>query len=159
MHGDWVGEISIHAPQWGATRRRPAHVPYCRDFNPRTPVGCDTPQHSCSWMPRYFNPRTPVGCDAQFTHGVLLHIISIHAPQWGATSNQLAQNMADIFQSTHPSGVRLTQNVTGFTLSPFQSTHPSGVRPRWRRHFIRLIQISIHAPQWGATVRHGKTPC
>ena len=33
--------ISIHAPQWGAT---PARLPlrvFHRDFNPRTPVGCD----------------------------------------------------------------------------------------------------------------------
>ena len=148
--------ISIHAPQWGATG---------------------------------------VQGDVQAS----VRVISIHAPQWGATA--LPNRSASLFQfqSTHPSGVRrhqLQRQRAGFghfnprtpvgcdidgspDCTPngvFQSTHPSGVRlldglragdvpeisihaPQWgatrqtrRRH--RLAQpISIHAPQWGATRR------
>ena len=144
--------ISIHAPQWGATRPYAAQDPLRGDFNPRTPVGCDS-RRATSWCSSvYFNPRTPVGCDLPALPGCgLFHVfqsthpsgvrprtegprvrrqpISIHAPQWGATR-------------------------TAHTLAPmlrFQSTHPSGVR-RYHRHAVRRVrQISIHAPQWGAT--------
>ena len=123
------GMISIHAPQWGATRS--ASLPWQPIyFNPRTPVGCDAQTgkdagdhfkfqstHPSGVRPGpvpatavagYFNPRTPVGCDLEMAakRGDT-EAISIHAPQWGATA-------------------RLGQ---------------AGVhRP-----------ISIHAPQWGAT--------
>ena len=55
-------------------------------------------------------------------------IISIHAPQWGATQPGYHTGLVHLFQSTHPSGVRLVGSIIGI--------------PNW---------ISIHAPQWGAT--------
>ena len=123
-----------------------------RYFNPRTPVGCDLTlnrfvnelilfqsthpsgvrqarRHQPRRKPCYFNPRTPVGCD---DHRVLFHAlerISIHAPQWGATTLALPFLMVTVFQSTHPSGVRPTESLL--------------VEP--------VDRISIHAPQWGAT--------
>ena len=144
--------ISIHAPQWGATRRRARTRATTSNFNPRTPVGCDR---------------------VRFLR-LLLLVISIHAPQWGATW-RWRRNVATPkpFQSTHPSGVRLT--LLGMITEPlaFQSTHPSGVRPPdWDKPaYTALFQsthpsgvrrqsppsgnqepeISIHAPQWGAT--------
>ena len=60
--GDQI-QISIHAPQWGATRNTWARTISANDFNPRTPVGCDI-----------------IPCSFPY-HGA----ISIHAPQWGAT--------------------------------------------------------------------------
>ena len=60
----------------------------------------------------YFNPRTPVGCDVR--EGDIF----------------VAK---DLFQSTHPSGVR-------------QAEFPAASQP---------VAISIHAPQWGATARMG----
>ena len=102
-------EISIHAPQWGATaKRKTPQLPPC-NFNPRTPVGCDSPAP--------YDPQS--------------HSISIHAPQWGATVNNQRADLAQLFQSTHPSGVRLFIPVC------------AGI----------CLTISIHAPQWGATVR------
>ena len=144
--------ISIHAPQWGATRREQLLHGLLRDFNPRTPVGCDSRSPRSRPPARNFNPRTPVGCDCtssadltsgeqfQSTHpsGVRLSLyvtgcgkcaISIHAPQWGATRHTYLIMLPTLFQSTHPSGVR-----------PFCGTTP----------FI-FEWISIHAPQWGAT--------
>ena len=58
-----TSNISIHAPQWGATR-----------FPRPLPL-----------QGRYFNPRTPVGCDADELDALKAKVISIHAPQWGAT--------------------------------------------------------------------------
>ena len=77
-----------------------------------------------------FNPRTPVGCDSRLQ----------------------AAGTACTFQSTHPSGVRLHVRCEFVNLRVFQSTHPSGVR-RTSAYTVDLLDdISIHAPQWGATV-------
>ena len=78
--------ISIHAPQWGATRNLILF----------------------GLCPQYFNPRTPVGCDHSEIHSCHFSFyISIHAPQWGATlGGDLRSPSPAQFQSTHPSGVR-----------------------------------------------------
>ena len=101
------GEVSIHAPAWGATLHRRGQSGVLPSFNPRTRVGCDTPCSS-QMFPRYpfqsthprgvrrrlqlrsarpsgFNPRTRVGCDT----------IVQAQPGWDT-----------VFQSTHPRGVR-----------------------------------------------------
>ena len=77
------------------------------DFNPRTPVGCDLSPPLIRRCRRYFNPRTPVGCDSCCGKERSRHQISIHAPQWGATSAVSTPLAILEFQSTHPSGVRL----------------------------------------------------
>ncbi len=165
--------ISIHAPQWGATRR----VCRCRaaigNFNPRTPVGCDQVDTRRRATRYHFNPRTPVGCDTRQAHRSHHRRISIHAPQWGATGwNCRYARTTARFQSTHPSGVRRLsivletppshfnprtpvgcddRNITSIINNlGFQSTHPSGVRLRPVLHTVHG-RISIHAPQWGAT--------
>ena len=142
--------ISIHAPQWGATfilgtlwyryefqSTHPSGVRrgglgerefFVRNFNPRTPVGCDPHRLRQRHDQRHFNPRTPVGCDDALRRVLGLLCISIHAPQWGATSPLTAL----------------------LTICLFQSTHPSGVRPYRTGHMCTFL-ISIHAPQWGAT--------
>ena len=111
-----TAQISIHAPQWGATRPVCRFVRLAGYFNPRTPVGCDFFVLRRYGVNRYFNPRTPVGCDF--------------------------------------CGVILGGSLT------FQSTHPSGVRLAVLRGVKPPIEISIHAPQWGATRwRRGMPGC
>ena len=80
-----VGEISIHAPTWGATQRHQPRLSGAVYFNPRTHVGCDgvntgiavwdsefqsthprgVRHGQAAWKlySRNFNPRTHVGCD------------------------------------------------------------------------------------------------
>ena len=77
--------------------------------------------------------------------------ISIHAPQWGATVGHIVLDSLDIFQSTHPSGVRRAQAFER-VLDDAISIHA----PQWgatsNEEIIKHIAcISIHAPQWGAT--------
>ena len=57
----------------------------------------------------------------------------------------------DKFQSTHPSGVRPVSEEPAAKATVFQSTHPSGVRLRPLHGLLYGFEISIHAPQWGAT--------
>ena len=129
------------------------------DFNPRTPVGCDWPKdasvcslsisiHAPQWgattapgVPRPatadFNPRTPVGCDAR------LFPVDVYC---------------NLFQSTHPSGVRPIPVGYRPVDKSFQSTHPSGVRLLYCNAYGAGLRISIHAPQWGATQQGLKEP-
>ena len=39
----------------------------------------------------YFNPRTHVGCDGVQNLTYIFGVISIHAPTWGATGQQVRQ--------------------------------------------------------------------
>ena len=147
--------ISIHAPQWGATRRL-ADIDKAYDvFQSTHPSGVRLPQSATNAPSRYisihapqwgatigrrafgrhwshFNPRTPVGCDFSWRGLPPTVDISIHAPQWGATMyNITGYSSGNIFQSTHPSGVRLSTLISILIRPIFQSTHPSGVRPGW----------------------------
>ena len=76
------------------------------DFNPRTHVGCDSILGYEITGVSDFNPRTHVGCDGDVRPRGLQAVISIHAPTWGATREALTKLLKDLFQSTHPRGVR-----------------------------------------------------
>ena len=81
-----VVDISIRAPQWGATSTVPSPMRRISYFNPRTPVGCDRSVWASFPSRTDFNPRTPVGCDKLVVGSSVEPTISIHAPQWGATA-------------------------------------------------------------------------
>ena len=128
-------DISIHAPQWGATGQSDPADYRADEFQSTHPSGVrlehlgeplidviisiHAPQwgatrltRSTGWQKIDFNPRTPVGCDVLVWHKRgYSATISIHAPQWGATGRE-------------------SQGQEGY-------------------------RISIHAPQWGATPYSG----
>ena len=105
-----------------------------------------------------FNPRTRVGCDDDAALLADAPQVSIHAPAWGATSGcrQPAGRIL-MFQSTHPRGVRPRPTSSPSSTSSFQSTHPRGVRLGRQRVPFAAVDVSIHAPAWGATRRRGTT--
>ena len=145
--------ISIHAPQWGAT------------VNSRTGIA-----------PPLFQSTHPSGVRRHPPPGRQIHLpISSHAPQWGATRARHQKPTIEndfnprtpvgcddmlfpaffscsLFQSTHPSGVRRICLTEITSIMEFQSTHPSGVRLPLHRRARQRVRISIHAPQWGATI-------
>ena len=145
------------------------------DFNPRTPVGCDThynlptfgdnPFQSThpsgvrlGWPPTppketiNFNPRTPVGCDDRRRRHHPSIRISIHAPQWGATGSfPMRWRNPTNFNPRTPVGCDAVVGYVHLRGAKFQSTHPSGVRPQALAGAQSGDGISIHAPQWGAT--------
>ena len=143
--------ISIHAPTWGATFLTRAVLTSLTNFNPRTHVGCDLRQRN--WERDYFT--------FQSTHPRGVRPISL--PKCFPPK---------IFQSTHPRGVRHFLTLSLFYFLLFQSTHPRGVRPKLLHKLYSLLnfnprthvgcdlhiitsdfvlEISIHAPTWGAT--------
>ena len=170
--------VSIHAPAWGATPTARPRRPIQRKFQSTHPRGVRrAPVRKHGLPSRCFNPRTRVGCDAhEFEQPAHPHVVSIHAPAWGATCGKphLTRRTpcfnprtrvgcdtplsplnvtANMFQSTHPRGVRLVSAIILQANMVFQSTHPRGVRHRRRIWTCRLILVSIHAPAWGATSR------
>ena len=166
-----VGCDTPHAP----TSRRTGY------FNPRTPVGCDPLTYASCICQNVFQSTHPSGVRQHLiSHLRFLLDISIHAPQWGATFALPRRGLFHVFQSTHPSGVRLISRSSSRSSREFQSTHPSGVRLVWslpgisRCRFqsthpsgvrqsiegvdVCWVEISIHAPQWGATTGQQQLP-
>ena len=149
-----------------------------RDFNPRTPVGCDWRKTALRQAGQLLKTTLTSG-ERPIVHGgrhptptISIHApqwgatdgglaianpipISIHAPQWGATSpySRTANSPTD-FNPRTPVGCDRHTAITPPARSLFQSTHPSGVRQALGIKNLPLKMISIHAPQWGATGRH-----
>ena len=121
-----------------------------------------------------FNPRARMGRDevaAEFAAG---KSVSIHAPVWGATIARHFIGMNLMFQSTRPYGARLPGSaeqrgvvrfqstrpygarqgtcVISVPMNTFQSTRPYGARLEVTEHDKEFIDVSIHAPVWGATL-------
>ena len=186
-----------HAPVWGATRSAPGKRTGETRFNPRTRVGCDAFRQVGTKSLTGFNPRTRVGCDSaifyslmgfntfQSTHPrgvrqqlitgqILIILVSIHAPAWGATSPVL-EKASSLIVSIHAPAWGATPrlrrsfgpsrcfnprtrvgcdacDVSGSDApTTFQSTHPRGVRLQNNRPLDVVGHVSIHAPAWGAT--------
>ncbi len=122
--------VSIHAPAGGATiddmgRSRWSAVSI------HAPAGGATLGHlrvHCQYV--CFNPRTRGGCDE---------------------ARSAEYTKIQVFQSTHPRGVRREDNLAGLTCNLFQSTHPRGVRLARRSKDAYYFRVSIHAPAGGAT--------
>ena len=145
--------ISIHAPQWGATSRRCPCSHRRNDFNPRTPVGCDVQLMLLVKWATKFQSTHPSGVrpggDREKTISALFQ--STHPSGVRPVEYRIGDTVKP-FQSTHPSGVRLPSHPCRRTFHVFQSTHPSGVRHGGVRRHTGELYISIHAPQWGATL-------
>ena len=123
----------------GCDRRGCLYLRRRQHFNPRTPVGCDWAHISSVLRITNFNPRTPVGCDfVRVDVGFRNPVISIHAPQWGAT-----YVTAEILYGSDISIHAPQWGATGI--------------PHVAHRFQHVI--SIHAPQWGATSARSPPSC
>ena len=93
--------------------------------------------HPCGVRPPTSAPKSP-------------QKVSIHAPVWGATGHTPLTPKAQ--NSFNPRTRVGCDNLHGFFMSVnlFQSTHPCGVR-QWRGVQKGVLGVSIHAPVWGAT--------
>jgi len=102
-------------------------------------------------------------------------IVSTHAPARGATLAICREYQQNMFQPTHPHGVRRHGPQVAPPSREFQPTHPHGVRPhggnasrnavRFQpthphgvRHYVtkpatKQAEVSTHAPARGATIR------
>ena len=100
-------------------------------FNPRARVGRDFIGLSAFESRARFNPRARVGRDTICVEQRLGHVVSIHAPAWGATEFR-ADKHGNHAVSIHA--------------------------PAWGATWISCWacaggKVSIHAPAWGATLK------
>ena len=122
--------VSIHAPGRGATEKE-------KILNRLQRVSIHAPGRGATkYLGREvvancgFNSRTREGCDDLV---LLVHI----KPQ--------------MFQFTHPGGVRPSMAIAYLGTGAFQFTHPGGVRLVYQRWSNVSTYVSIHAPGRGAT--------
>ena len=144
-------------------------------FNPRAHVGRDfssTPKN----VLRKVSIHAPTWGATKGEYLLIGYIaVSIHAPTWGATRGNPRSSMTSLFQSTRPRGARPRMSPSfhgsaGFNprahvgrdckrlslmscVLRFQSTRPRGARLANCWFHIRKVEVSIHAPTWGATSR------
>ena len=128
-------------------------LPDC--FNPRTRVGCDPRGRKAGQAKKGFNPRTRVGCDVGSRgRGANHPQVSIHAPAWGATEvTSRMQRVLHVSIHAPAWGATSIPSRDRTPLEMFQSTHPRGVRQVPVADGAGLRPVSIHAPAWGATAR------
>ena len=122
-------KVSIHAPAWGATRRREMKYRIRPSFNPRTRMGCDANVYAN-------NPAMEF--QSTHPHGVRPTVITLSV-FFIACFNPRTRMGCDGRHHRH-------------------SPHGRGFNPRTRmgcdlchRGCIRHTPVSIHAPAWGAT--------
>ena len=104
-------------------------------------------------MPSNFNPRTPVGCDDRARRPAARRSISIHAPQWGATALHVKRRL-DLgnFNPRTPVGCDFQVIHAAECFTYFNPRTPVGCDSGSMRSLLIVCEISIHAPQWGATL-------
>ena len=100
----------------------------------------------------YFNPRTPVGCDMRQASDDQSKAISIHAPQWGATwTCATSRAMMVYFNPRTPVGCDRASTGIAEAGMYFNPRTPVGCDLHLSADYYPIYNISIHAPQWGAT--------
>ena len=136
-------------------------------------MGCDSICKPLIKLKNCFNPRTHMGCDFVDLLPLVLQIVSIHAPTWGATCNIILY-LFKVFgfnprthmgcdknrqQLTNLSRVSIhapTWGATGYTFASSCHQNVSIHAPTWgatlqTQSEQKCYLVSIHAPTWGAT--------
>jgi len=120
--------VSIHAPAWGATPGSPVPC-FPSNVSIHAPAWGATKTGGVVGHISCFNPRTRVGCDIHPVAISNVPFVSIHAPAWGATpAGPKTSSRRSCFNPRTRVGCDC-YNLDIVCLSQvFQSTHPRGVR-------------------------------
>ena len=123
-----------------------------RDFNPRTPVGCDPVRTNSYCSVLRFQSTHPSGVrPAPQHHRQRISGISIHAPQWGATGSFPTRwRRPTNFNPRTPVGCDPADTGSCWATVDFNPRTPVGCDDTIFNN-CHNYGISIHAPQWGAT--------
>ena len=150
MHAQF--EVSIHAPARGATYPTCICNPFHYRFNPRTRTGCDI-KLAFELATTGVSIHAPArGATLNLQSIDFVNSVSIHAPARGATQATRARIMSNMFQSTHPHGVRLPESdIRPKFIDSFNPRTRTGCDDLdWETY--RSREVSIHAPARGATL-------
>ena len=130
--------ISIHAPSWGATMG-PLTMSTARPFQSTHPRGVRPRRTIFHHLPDKISIHAP-SWGATLIIGIKgwRQAISIHAPSWGATAGKAAlQQAGQNFNPRTLVGCDRPEWKSKDGTDIFQSTHPRGVRRDW---FPRLAE-------------------
>ena len=147
--------VSIHAPAWGATCCLAlASEGWKRTFQFTHPRGVR--RNACWTLPAgkiWFQSTHPRGVRRQKPFEVFAKgLVSIHAPAWGATCALWpSATSSGSFNPRTRVGCDLAEHAAARKCELFQSTHPRGVRHGILIGLGHIALVSIHAPAWGAT--------
>ena len=120
-------------------------------FNPRTHEGCDIKLYPLGCYTHVSIHAPTRGATSADSRGCILVGVSIHAPTRGATSVvNLGGSASGGFNPRTHEGCDLV-NIKKRVADMFQSTHPRGVRLAATKAELQKLDVSIHAPTRGAT--------
>ena len=103
-----------------------------------------------------FNPRSHMRSDAQEVFHQQRGDVSIHAPTWGATYANANNASSNSFQSTLPHGERQASAAFSIGFSCFNPRSHMGSDVIEEIIERSNLEVSIHAPAWGATPKRLK---
>ena len=99
-----------------------------------------------------FNPRSRMGSDGPVEiNEEDQDAFQSTLPYGERLGQELSQTSSELFQSTLPYGERPLGVGSYSDTEWFQSTLPYGERHNRKKFFGMSVQVSIHAPVWGAT--------
>ena len=120
--------VSIHAPTWGATGNADGKCGVRILFQSTLPHGERLARALLTSSLQGFNPRSHMGSDCRLWSSTICFGVSIHAPTWGATWRNVTR-LSLIPVSIHAPTWGATHYPSSRpTLQPFQSTLPHGER-------------------------------
>ena len=127
-----------------------------RSFNPRAHVGRDLSSVPQPSLVIEFQSTRPRGARHLVGNlAVVLVGVSIHAPTWGATRQNLltfAVQSVSIHAPTWGATSSIDVDMIGITVSIHAPTWGATLRPH---QVAKAKEVSIHAPTWGATKSTG----
>ena len=164
--------VSIHAPTWGATSAESA-ARIWRSFQFTRPRGARHGFCPRASVAQCFNSRAHVGRDTAAIEATMLGLSFQFTRQRGARPrSSLWRSGLVRFQFTRPRGARpRIRRLPRFdacfnsrahvgrdvvpsrpcVIAGFQFTRPRGARREEAVLVVRHVEVSIHAPTWGAT--------
>ena len=104
--------VSIHAPTWGATSVSDLMSELVGTFQSTHPHGVRRSVRRPYQRSKSVSIHAPTwGATGECYNFANSAVVSIHAPTWGATPLNKFCTFANVFQSTHPHGVRLSGGI------------------------------------------------
>ena len=141
--GDDRGDISIHAPAWGATGVLLEAGAADMNFNPRSRMGSDRVTSLPATRSLLFQSTLPHGeRPGRLEPRRRRRQISIHAPAWGATLPPLSTRRWIMISIHAPAWGATGQQQRLNAMWEFQSTLPHGERPIIRLNPFRRIDFN-----------------
>ncbi len=158
----YASSVSIHAPAWGATLVTVSHINGMDWFQFTRPRGA-----RLTLFPKLdyfigFNSRARVGRDSTtFRPFMSCTKFQLTRPRGARLKVTSLLMVLYSFQFTRPRGARLALKIYLRFAIGFNSRARVG-RDAYQQAFLQWLDVSIHAPAWGATKqcrgkRHGQS--